>query len=146
MRAALDLAHIAEKEGDVPIGAVIVDHKTNSIVSKGYNRSNIDKNPTLHAEIICIQEACQKLGSKILKDCDIYVTLEPCSMCATAISLAQISRVYYGAYDQKFGAIENGVRLFNSSSTLFIPEVYGGIMEEESIQLLQKFFSNKRST
>jgi cytosine deaminase len=144
MKLALELASTAKEEGDVPVGAVIVDPKTNSIISKCYNRSNIDKNPTLHAEIICIQEACKILDSKILKGYDLYVTLEPCGMCATAISFAQISRLYYGAYDKKFGAVENGPRIFNSTSSLFIPEIYGGILEEESAQLLKDFFIDRR--
>jgi len=145
MEVALDLALLAEEKGDVPIGAVIVDSKTNQIISKGYNRSNIDKDPTMHAEMIVIREACKLLGNKVLSGYDLYVTMEPCAMCATAISYAKISRLYYGAYDTKFGAIENGVRLFNSTSSLFIPEVYGGLLEDQSAQLLKKFFLNKRN-
>lgn len=144
MKVALDLAKKAASEGDVPVGAVIVDPIKNRILSKAYNRSNIDKDPTLHAELIAVKDACVVLDSKILKGNDLYVTLEPCAMCATAISYAQISRIYFGAYDTKFGAIENGPQIFSSTSSLFIPEIYGGIMEEQSSFLLKAFFSKKR--
>lgn len=145
MKIALGLALTAKEEGDVPIGALVVDPNTDSIISKGYNKGNINKNPTLHAEMICIQEACRILNSKTLRGYDLYVTLEPCGMCATAISFANISRLYYGAYDKKFGAIENGPRIFNSTSTLFVPEIYGGILESESARMLKEFFISKRS-
>lgn len=145
MKLALEMAFLAESKGDVPIGAVIVNNKTNAIISKTYNRSNIDQDPTAHAEIIAIRDACELLETKVLSGYDLYVTLEPCAMCATAISYAKISRLYYGAYDTKFGAVENGVRIFNSTSTLFIPEVYGGILREQSTEILKNFFLNKRN-
>lgn len=145
MKLALDMASFAESKGDIPVGAVIVDSKTNAIISKAYNRSNIDQDPTAHAEMIAIRDACKILNAKVLSGYDLYVTLEPCAMCATAISYAKISRLYYGAYDIKFGAIENGVRIFTSTSTLFIPEIYGGILREQSAEMLKKFFLDKRN-
>jgi len=145
MEVALEMARAAQKEGEVPIGAIIVDPKNGSIIAKAFNRSNLDHDPTLHAEMICIRDACRDLKTKSLTGYDLYVTLEPCAMCASSISYARISRLYYGAYDQKFGAIENGVRIFKSSSSLFIPEIYGGIMEKESVELLKGFFLNKRN-
>lgn len=144
MKLALDLAKEAAEKGDVPVGALIVDPSKKSIISKNYNRANIDKDPTLHAELIIIKEACKILNSKILSGCELYVTLEPCAMCAAAISYAQISKVYFGAYDTKFGAIENGPRIFSGNSSLFIPEIYGGIMEQDSAMLLRSFFKKKR--
>jgi len=145
MKLALEMALFAESKGDVPIGAVIIESNTGSIISKSYNRSNIDHDPTAHAEMIAIRDACKLLNTKVLSGYDLYVTLEPCAMCATAISYAKISRIYYGAYDTKFGAIENGVRIFNSVSTLFVPEIYGGILREQSAEILKKFFLDKRS-
>ena len=144
MEVALDLAFTAQKQGEVPVGAVIVDPRTKLIIASGFNRTEIDQDPTLHAEIVCIRDACKSLGTKNLSGYDLYVTLEPCAMCATAISYARISRLYYGAYDKKFGAIENGVRIFHSDSSLCIPEIYGGILEEKSAQLLRIFFLSKR--
>jgi tRNA(adenine34) deaminase len=144
MSISLELAKEAADKGDIPVGAVIVDPSTDTIITKSHNRANIDRDPTLHAEIICIKEACEIKGSKLLQGYDIYITLEPCAMCAAAISYARLSRIYFGAFDSKFGAIENGVRLFESDSAIFVPEIYGGIMEKENVELLQSFFSTKR--
>jgi cytosine deaminase len=144
MLVAFELAKEAAAKGEVPVGAVIVDPFTDTIITKSHNRASIDRDPTLHAEILSIREACKITGSKLLKDYEIYVTLEPCAMCAAAISYAKLSRVYFGAYDAKFGAIENGVRLFESDSALFVPEIYGGIMEQQNIELLRGFFCAKR--
>jgi tRNA(Arg) A34 adenosine deaminase TadA len=144
MHEALSLARRAEAEGDVPVGAVIVNPESQEIIGRGYNTSNINGDPTLHAEMIAIKEACDNLQSKLLQSCYIYVTLEPCAMCATAISYAQLARVYYGATDPKFGAIESNLMIYNSTLTLWIPEVYGGICREESAKLLVDYFKNKR--
>ena len=141
---ALELAKESADKGDVPVGAVIVDPSTDTIIATSHNRANIDQDPTLHAEIVCIREACKKIGSKLLEGYELYVTLEPCAMCAAAISYAKISKIYFGAYDSKFGAIENGVRLFESDSALFVPEIYGGIMEQQSVELLRSFFAARR--
>ena len=144
MNAALDLAKQAMQEDEVPVGAVIVDPKSSKIISKAYNMTQATQDPTAHAELIAIKEACQIISSKNLSRYDLYVTLEPCAMCATAISYARISRLYFGAYDTKYGAIDNGVKIFQSSTTLYKPEIYGGISEEECSLLLKNFFKQKR--
>jgi len=143
MRRALELAKIAAAEGDVPVGAVVVDAKSKLIIGEGYNLANVLKDPTMHAEIIAIKEACKNANEKILDRCCIYVTLEPCAMCATAISYAQIAKLYYGAQDTKFGAVESNICIYNSSLSLHAPEVYGGILADESSDLLKVFFRDK---
>ena len=144
MQVALKLADIAYSCNEVPVGAVIVDSFTNQIIGKGSNSTILKSDPTMHAEIIAIQEACKTLKSRILNNCYIYITLEPCAMCAAAISYARISRVYYGAQESKFGAIDSNIRIYNSSLSLFIPEVYEGIEQEKCASLLTKFFREKR--
>jgi cytosine deaminase len=144
MMEALKVAQKAASQGEVPVGAVIVDPKDNRIIAKGYNSCEALANPLKHAEIIAIDKACKKVGSKNLNGYHLYVTLEPCAMCATAISYARLSRVYYGAPDKKFGAIENGARIFHSTNTLYKPEIYGGILAQESQDLLKGFFKSLR--
>jgi len=144
MQEALKLATKAAKKKEVPVGAIIVDPIENKIIARGFNCCESTKSPLNHAEIIAITKACKKKNSKNLSGCHIYVTLEPCAMCAAAISYARLSRIYYGASDAKFGAIENGVRIFNSTSHLFKPEIYGGILAKESQELLQNFFKSVR--
>ena len=144
MKEAIALAHIALSKDDVPIGAVIVNSETKEIIGRGYNTSNIGSDPTMHAEMIAIKEACSNIGSKVLKNCYIYVTLEPCAMCATAISYAKISRVYYGAQDIKFGAIDSNIMLYNSSLSIWLPDVYGGIEQDACANLLKEYFKTKR--
>jgi tRNA(adenine34) deaminase len=143
MVTALNLAKIALSRGDIPVGAVIVDHKK-TIIGKGYNSSNIVHDPTLHAEIIAIRDACINIGSKLLTNCAIYVTVEPCLMCATAISYAQLSQLYYGCSNYKFGAVESNIYLYQSKLALHAPEVYSGIKSGESMQLLKDYFLSKR--
>src|SRR6266700_748364 len=128
MDLALDEAHAAADAGEVPIGCVIV----------------CDGDPTAHAEMVAIRRAAEALGNERLADCDLYVTLEPCAMCAAAISFARIRRIYYGAADPKGGAVENGVRYFSSPTCLHRPEVYGGIGETEAAALLRDFFVVRR--
>ena len=144
MQEALKLASKAAEQGEVPIGAIIIDSREKKIIAQNFNRCESESNALKHAEIIAIDEACKMRKTKNLNGCYIYVTLEPCAMCAAAISYARLSRIYYGAADKKFGAIENGVRIFNSSSSLFKPEIYGGILEGESKELLKNFFRSKR--
>jgi len=144
MQEALKLAVKAARQGEVPVGAVVVDAVEKKIIAEGFNCCEAKATPLKHAEMIAIDEACKKKNSKSLNDCHIYVTLEPCAMCAAAISYARLSRIYYGAADKKFGAIENGVRIFNSKSSLFKPEIYGGIAAEESEELLKSFFKSIR--
>jgi len=142
MKEALKQAKIAFKENEVPVGVVIVEN--GKIIAKAYN-SNLKLNdPTAHAEIIALRKAAKLKKSARLDNCDIYVTLEPCAMCSAAISLSRIRRVYYALSDNKFGAIENGVKFFNSSSCHHNPEIYSQISEEESRNLLQEFFRRRR--
>ena len=142
MVMALDEAKAAADRGEVPIGAVIV--KDGAVISPAGNRTIEDKDPTAHAELLAIRAACQLLGSERLTGCDLYVTLEPCAMCAAAISFARIRRLYYGAEDEKSGAVDNGPRFFQSSTCHHAPEVYGGIMERPAADLLKEFFKARR--
>jgi tRNA(adenine34) deaminase len=143
MDLALSEAEAARDCGEVPIGAVIVSASGEILASAG-NRTLEIKDPTAHAELIAIREACAKLGSERLVDCDLYVTLEPCAMCAAAISFARIRRLYFGAPDPKGGAVEHGPRFFAQSTCHHAPEVYGGIGEAASAALLKTFFAARR--
>lgn len=142
MEAALAQARLAFEKDEVPVGAIIVED--GKIISSAHNCNLTQKDPTAHAEILTLRKAAEIKGTSRLDNCDLYVTLEPCAMCAAAIALARIRRVYYAASDKKFGAVENGVRFFSSSSCHHQPEVYSGIAEEESKKLLQDFFRSKR--
>jgi tRNA(adenine34) deaminase len=142
MELALDEARAAAEAGEVPIGCVIV-HDGDLIAQSG-NRTLADRDPTAHAEMVAIRRAAAALGSERLVDCDLYVTLEPCAMCAAAISFARIRRLYYGAADPKGGAVESGVRFFASPTCFHRPEVYGGIAESEAGDLLKAFFRARR--
>lgn len=144
MREALEQALYAFIGAEVPVGAVIVDRESKEIVARGRNAVEANCNPTHHAELIAINEACRKLRTKNLKRCDIYVTLEPCAMCAAAISHARIGRVFYGASDTKMGGVENGVRFFTNRNCHHRPEIYPGIMAQESGALLKDFFAGMR--
>jgi tRNA(adenine34) deaminase len=142
MDLALDEAHAASSVGEVPIGCVII-HEGDLIAQAG-NRTLADRDPTAHAEILAIRQAAAALGSERLTDCDLYVTLEPCTMCAAAISFARIRRLYYGVADPKGGAVESGVRFFTSPACHHRPDVYGGIAETEAAALLKGFFQARR--
>ena len=142
MEQALQKARAAAAEGEVPVGCVVV--KDGAIVAEAGNRTLKDKDPTAHAEMIAIRQACVALGTERLTDCDLYVTLEPCTMCAAAISFARIRRLYYGAPDPKGGAVESGVHFFESRTCHHKPEVYGAINENDSASLLREFFSARR--
>jgi tRNA(Arg) A34 adenosine deaminase TadA len=142
MEEALKQAKIAFEKDEVPVGAVIVEN--GKIIAASHNQNLILKDPTAHAEILVIRKAANIKDSARLDGCDLYVTLEPCAMCASAIALARIRRVYYAASDIKFGGVENGVRIFSSTSCHHKPEIYSGISEEESKELMQSFFRNKR--
>lgn len=141
MLAAIEQAKKAVDHDEVPVGAILV--KDGEIISKNFNRNISLKDPTAHAEILVMREASEKLGSHRLDGCDIYITLEPCAMCAAAISLAKIRRVYYAASDEKFGAIETGL-MSKTSSCYHRPEIYSGFCEADSVKLLKDFFKNKR--
>ena len=142
MRRALDLAAAAERAGEVPIGAVVT--RNGEIIGEGENRNRRDNDPTAHAEIVALRAAAARTGDFRLTDCDLWVTLEPCPMCAGAISHARIARLYYGASDPKGGAIEQGPRLFTQPQCLHRPEVYGGLGETEASALLRDFFAVRR--
>lgn len=143
MELALAQAKLAFKKDEVPVGAIIVEN--GKIITSAYNCNLTKKDPTAHAEILTLRKAAKIMGSSRLDNCDLYVTLEPCAMCAAAIALARIRRVYYAASDIKFGAVENGARIFSSSSCFHQPEIYSGILEEESRKLMQDFFRSKRN-
>ena len=142
MDLALKAAERAGKSGEVPIGCVIVHD--NDVIATAGNRTLTDRDPTGHAEILAIRQATAALGSERLVDCDLYVTLEPCTMCAGAISLARIRRLYYGAADPKGGAVESGVRFFASPTCHHAPEIYSAVGERAAAALLQEFFRARR--
>ena len=143
MALALAEAEAAAGRGEVPVGAVLADAEGNVVAAAG-NRVEADHDPTAHAEMVVLRAGAAKLGSKSLGDCDLYVTLEPCAMCAAAIALAQLRRLYFGAYDPKGGAVEHGPRLFDQPTTHHRPEVYGGIEERRAGELLRAFFRARR--
>ena len=142
MQRALDEARRAAEQGEVPIGAAI--SRNGEIIAAAGNRTITDRDPTAHAEMIVIRAAARQLGNERLSDCDLYVTLEPCTMCAAAISFARIRRLYFGAADPKGGAVEHGVRFFRAETCHHAPEIYGGIAETECGDLLRGFFSERR--
>ena len=144
MDEALRQAKIAFDLNEVPVGAVVVDRKTNQIIAVAHNKNITLKDATAHAEILAIKEANRFKKNQRLDECDLYVTLEPCVMCAAAISFARISRVYYGATESKFGVISLGSKIFNEGS-YFRPEFYSGIGEGEAGKLLKEFFFKKRT-
>ena len=142
MDLALKQAEIAEKAGEVPIGCVIV--RDGAVIAQAGNRTLADRDPTAHAEILAIREAARVIGSERLIDCDLYVTLEPCTMCAAAISFARVRRLYYGATDPKGGAVDSGVRFFASPTCHHTPEIYPSVGESEAAALLTNFFKARR--
>jgi tRNA(adenine34) deaminase len=142
MAIALDEARKAAERGEVPIGAVIVCEGV--ILAADGNRTLELNDPTAHAETLAIRTACAKLRSQRLPDCDLYVTLEPCPMCAAAISFARIRRLYYAAPDSKGGAVESGVRFYSQPTCHHAPDVYGGIAESEAAEMLRRFFRDRR--
>ena len=142
MDLALKQAEIAEKAGEVPIGCVIV--RDSAVIAQAGNRTLTERDPTAHAEILAIREAARAIGSERLIDCDLYVTLEPCTMCAAAISFARIRRLYYGATDPKGGAVDSGVRFFASPTCHHTPEIYPSVGESEAAALLTNFFRARR--
>jgi tRNA(adenine34) deaminase len=140
--AAFEAAREAARAEEVPVGAAIA--LAGAIIAVAGNRTLRDRDPTAHAEMLAIRAACDKLGSERLVDCDVYVTLEPCAMCAAAISFARIRRLYFAASDEKGGAVENGPRFFSQPTCHHAPEVYGGMRESEARDLLQGFFQARR--
>jgi tRNA(adenine34) deaminase len=142
MALALEEARAAAAAGEVPVGCVIV--RDGEVIAQASNRTIVDRDPTAHCEMLAIRRAADALASERLTDCDLYVTLEPCAMCAAAMSFARVRRLYYGAADPKGGAVDNGVRFFNAPTCHHRPEVYGGIAEAEAAALLQDFFRARR--
>ena len=142
MDLALKAAENAGKSGEVPIGCVIV--REGAVIASAGNRTLRDRDPTAHAEMLAIREAARNIGSERLVDCDLYVTLEPCTMCAAAISFARMRRLYYGAADPKGGAVDSGVRFFASPTCHHVPEVYSSVGEHEAATLLRDFFKARR--
>ena len=142
MHEALVLARAAANDGEVPVGAIVV--KGGKIIGQGANRPILAHDPTAHAEIVALREAAAALGTDRLNGCDLWVTLEPCAMCAGAIAHARIARLYYGASDPKGGAVENGPILFEQPTVHHRPEVYGGICADEAGKLLKAFFARRR--
>lgn len=143
MREALALALEAASEGEVPVGAVIV--RSGEIIARGRNRREKDKNALCHAELEAINEACNKLGGWRLPGCELYVTLEPCPMCAGAVINSRIEKVFFGAYDKKAGSVKSVINLFDLPYN-HKPEVEGGILEEECAEILSRFFKKLRET
>ncbi len=144
MNRALELAREAAIAGEVPVGAVIVDAATGRIIAEARNRTEEMRDPTAHAELLAIRQACAAQGAARLEAADLYVTLEPCPMCATAISFARVRRLYFGAYDPKGGGVDHGPRIFDQSTCHHRPEVIGGIAESEAGDLLKAFFRERR--
>jgi tRNA(adenine34) deaminase len=142
MDDALAEARAAQAADEVPVGAVIV--RDGAVVARTGNRTLRDRDPTAHAEMLVIRAAAAALATERLTDCDLYVTLEPCAMCAAAISFARLRRLYFGAADPKGGAVEHGVRFFSSATCHHRPEVYGALSESEAAALLRDFFKARR--
>jgi tRNA(Arg) A34 adenosine deaminase TadA len=142
MAIAFDEARAAAARGEVPVGAVV--SRDGVVLARAGNRTLELKDPTAHAEMLALRLACEALGSERLIGCDLHVTLEPCPMCAAAISFARIRRLYFGAGDPKGGAVENGVRLYASPTCHHAPEIYGGLRESEAAALLRDFFRDRR--
>ena len=145
MQQALILARQAFSADEVPVGCVIVSPSTGAIISSAHNLSQHSADATAHAEVLAIRDACQKLGQNRLRDMNMYVTLEPCAMCAAAISFARINHLFFGAYDEKGGAIVNGIKFYDQPTCHHRPQVTCGILEDECSALLKQFFQAKRT-
>ena len=143
MQRALEEAEAAAHRGEVPVGAVLADAQGQILATSGTRVEEL-ADPTAHAEMLVLRAAAAQLGMKRLVDCDLYVTIEPCPMCAAAISLARLRRLYFGAYDPKAGGVEHGPRIFDQPTCHHRPEIYGGIGETEAAALLRRFFAARR--
>lgn len=144
MIEALAEARAAALRGEIPVGAVLVDGRSGAVVARAGNRTEADNDPTAHAEMIVIRQATALAGAPRLEDCDLYVTLEPCAMCAAALSFARLRRLYFGAYDPKGGGVEHGGRFYAQPTCHHRPDVFGGIAEQDCAQLLREFFRERR--
>jgi tRNA(adenine34) deaminase len=146
MQRALELARAAAEAGETPVGAVLVDPSNGEVVAEAYNRPVTTHDATAHAEILCLRAAAERLGNYRLTGLWLYATLEPCTMCAGAISHARIGRLIYGAADTKGGAVESGVRFFQQPTCHWRPDAKGGVLAEESAELLRTFFRARRTS
>ena len=144
MALALEYARRAAAKGEVPVGAVLVDGRTGAVLARAHNLTEAQTDPTAHAEMLAIRRAAKRLGAARLAQCDLYVTLEPCPMCAQAISFARLRRVYFGASDPKGGGVEHGPRIFAQKTCFHAPEVIAGLRESECAALLKDFFRARR--
>jgi len=144
MEKAMEQARAAAARGEVPVGAVLVDTARSTMLASAGNRVEELNDPTAHAEILAIRAAASRAESPRLEHCDLYVTLEPCPMCAAAISFARVRRVYFGAYDPKSGGVDHGPRIFQQPTCHHTPQVYGGISETEAAEILRAFFQERR--
>ncbi|VAV98546.1 tRNA-specific adenosine-34 deaminase [hydrothermal vent metagenome] len=144
MAIALEEASSAADRGEVPVGAVIVHGPSGEVIARAGNRVVEHRDPSAHAELLAIRAACEMRDSERLPDCDLYVTLEPCPMCAQVISFARIRRLYFAAYDEKGGGVDNGPRIFHATSCHHRPEIYGGIGERAASEMLKDFFRSRR--
>ncbi|MDX2050739.1 MAG: nucleoside deaminase [Rickettsiaceae bacterium] len=146
MKLALGLAELAMSKGEVPVGAIIIHKDTGEILSKAHNQVESDMSPIHHAEILALQRASQQIQTKYLYDYDMYVTLEPCILCASAISMFRVGRLYFGALDPKLGAVESVAKFFTSQNCFHKPEIYSGINSLDASLLLKEFFANIRAS
>lgn len=146
MSQALEEAQKAATRGEVPIGAVIVEVVSGKVIAIASNETEAAQDPTAHAEMLAIRRACRVMGAPRLPECDMYVTLEPCPMCAAAISFARLRRLYFGAYDPKGGGVDHGARVFDHPACNHKPDVYGGIDEQACAAPLTEFFKARRDT
>ena len=144
MSQALTEARAAQARGEVPVGAVLVEAASGAVLARAGNRVEALADPTAHAEVLAIRAAAAARGQVRLPDCDLYVTLEPCALCATAIAYARLRKLVFGAYDPKGGGVEHGPRIFTQPTTHHAPEVIGGVMETECAALLKTFFAERR--
>ncbi len=144
MGQAIKQAILAEENGEIPVGSVLVDINTGEIVASAGNETITNNDPTAHAEINVIRARCNELGTKRIPNHDLYVTLEPCPMCASAISNARIRKVIFGAYDPKSGGVEHGPKIYTHDTCHHAPEIIGGVMEETCAKLLKDFFEDRR--
>lgn len=142
MAQALEEARAAAARGEIPVGAVVV--RDGAVIAAAGNRTREMNDPTAHAEVLAVRMACEAVADERLTGCDLYVTLEPCPMCAAAISFARIRRLYFGALDPKGGAVESGIMLYRQPTCHHVPEVYGGLAEAEAASLLRAFFRERR--
>jgi len=144
MEQALEEARAAAVEGEVPVGAVLVDGASGTVLARAHNQVEAQADPTAHAEMLAIRAAAKSLGAKRLSEADLYVTLEPCAMCAQAIAFARLRRLYFGAYDPKGGGVDHGARIFQQPTCHHRPEVVGGLDERRCVELLEAFFQGRR--